>query len=228
MMKRIVLGLIFLISAGILFAGDIATVVNLGFSENSRFFMFGLYGINDEIFPYSELYCVNVSANTFVPEGTQKAVYREPIQPGQEGFGALLTLLKESAPLVDKYGINHLKKGRILYLLLDGDEPKEHLEFRDFNTGNRYNVTLIQSVQGEGDSISASFFIDVTVEFSGGGTKHVTVGRPKYRRPGVIRYQIDRILLSPDERSLVLIVEKEERDPVGINVRYMVETVRIK
>ena len=29
-------------------AGDVATYVNLGFSVNSRYFLFGYYGIDDE------------------------------------------------------------------------------------------------------------------------------------------------------------------------------------
>lgn len=228
MVKRTVFVLVLLIVAGVLFAGDIASFINLGYSENSRYYMFGLYGVNDQSRPYAELYCVNISANDFVPNGVEKAVYNGPIEPGQEGLGALLTLLYDSSLLVEKYDINYMKTGRVLYLLLDGDEPREHLEFRDFNTGNRYVTTLIQSQYGTDESVSASFFIDLTVEFKGDETKHFTVGRPDYRRPGVMRYQIDRIILSPDNRSLVFVVEKEEKDKDGANVRYMVETVRIK
>lgn len=228
MVKKIIVLLVFLCSASILVAGDIATFVNCGFSSNSRYYMFALYGIDDKSSPYAETYIVNVPANDFVPGGARRALYNEPVQPGQEGLGAFLMLFKDVIPITKQYSINHMKTGRILYLLLNGEEPKANLEFRDFNTGNRYDVSLNQSQYGSGSSVSASFFIDVTINFADGTYKDYTVGRPNYKRKGVLSYQISQVILSPDEESLVFIVEKEEQDHDGVNIRYMVETVKIR
>ena len=53
-----------------------------------------------------------------------------------------------------------------------------------------------------------------------------TVGLPDYWRTGVRRYRIKQVLLAPDDRSVVMVIEREEQDSTGINIRYMVETVR--
>ena len=41
-------------------------------------------------------------------------------------------------------------------------------------------------------------------------------------------YHIKQIILAPDGVSLVLIVQKEEQDTSGNNIRYMVDTARPK
>ena len=94
MAKKLLFLPLLLILAGTLSAGDHAAFVNLGFSNNSRYFMFGFYGVNEESSPYSEIYLVNVHANDFVPEGVKRGIYRVPIEPGQEGAGAFFTLYK--------------------------------------------------------------------------------------------------------------------------------------
>ena len=62
-------------------------------------------------------------------------------------------------------------------------------------------------------------------EANGRFTTH-TVGLPDYWRKGVRRYKIKQVLLAPDERSVVIVVEREEQDSTGVNIRYMVETFR--
>ena len=60
MKRRGVLALILLLSVAFaLQAGDVASYVNLGFSVNSQYFLFGYYGIDDASSqPYAELYLV--------------------------------------------------------------------------------------------------------------------------------------------------------------------------
>lgn len=219
--------ILFLCCSVMVFAGDISSFVNFGFSDNSRFFMFGLYGIEDKTTPYAETYIVNVPENSFVPNGVMKASFQEDIQPGQEGLGALFTVFKKIVPRVEQYGINHLKTGRILYLLINGDKPKEHIEFRDFQTGNKYSVHLVQSQYKSDSNVSASFFINLTVTRANGITKQFTVGLPNFRRDGVKSYQIKKILAAPGEEALIFVVQKMEEDGDGVDVRYMVETVYI-
>ena len=40
-------------------------------------------------------------------------------------------------------------------------------------------------------------------------------------------YHIKQIILAPDGNSLVFLIQKEEQDTNGDNVRYMVETVSV-
>jgi predicted secreted protein len=209
-------------------AGDVANFVNLGFSEDAETFMFGQYGIDsDASEPFAELYAVDVAENVFEEDGVKRASYDVNLMPGMDGSGALYTLLGENASLVDRYGINHLTPGRIVYLLVDGEEPKSSIEFRDFNTGNRYRVELIQSRRGEGENVSAAFHIELGVTFADGTLRERTIGLPNFYRDGVSQYRISHIYLGPNEASLVFVVQKENRLDAGKSVRYMVETVAI-
>lgn len=214
-------------AVSMLYAGDVATFANLGFSNDSKYFMFGVYGVVDDgSSQYAEIYLVDVPGNRFVPGGSNQSVYDEPPTPGQDGFGALLTLYRDTIDRAKKYQINPLRSGRLLYVLVDGNVPKPVLTFRDFETGRSFRIELLQSKFGSGESVSASFHINLTVT-SGGTDKYYTIGLPDYRRPGVRAYRIRRIYASPDNEALVFVVEKEEYAKTGYDVRYMVETVRV-
>ena len=138
-----------------------------------------------------------------------------------------MTLFRESIESTARYRVNHMESGRLLYLLFDGAEPKPTLSFRDFETGRALRVELLQSKFGAGDEVSASFHINLTVTASA-GESYYTVGIPDYRRPGVSDYRIRSIYSAPDDGSLVFVIEKTEFSDNGANIRYMVETVRIK
>lgn len=217
---------VFLISALSVFAGDVASFVNLGFSEDSQVFMFAQYGIErDTSRPFAEIFTVDVPDNVFVDDGVKRRTFDVDLTPGQNGSGALYTLLGDSQSLIERYGIDHLAPGRIVYLLVNGEEPKSEIQFRDFNTGNRYEISLVQMAEGEGEDARASFHIQLTVVFSDGDVNAFTVGRPGYFRDGVSRYRISQVFLSPDEQSLVFVVQKEYNGEDGKSIRYMVETV---
>ncbi len=226
MVKRSILfGALFL-CAGALFAGDVATFVNLGFSADARYFMFGEYGVADDSIPYAHLYAVDVGANRFLPEGEKSVEYRGPIEAGEDGLGAMFTLVASNVALAERYRINHLITGRELYVLIDGQAPQSHIEFRDFRTGSSYSVTLNQ-LKYSNDSVSSSFSLEVAVRSANGGERHYTAGLPNFKRPGVENYRVCRILLAPAGRSLIFVIQKEEKDKDGANVRYMVESLGI-
>ncbi|MCK4542787.1 MAG: DUF2259 domain-containing protein [Spirochaetales bacterium] len=224
-MKRISL-LILLILLGVSFSwgGDVATYQNLGFSENSQYFMFAQYGIDEENRkPFADTYIVDVYSNDFIRDGVKHGSYDIDLQPGQTGLGALFTLLRENG-FIDRYKINHTQIGRVVYLLVNGAEPKNRLEFRDFFKGDSYIVTLVQQQFND----SASFHINLSVTDTAGNTRAYTVGLPNYRRKDVRQYRIKQVVFSPDERSLIFVVEKEIATDEGISIRYMVETVKIR
>ena len=57
-------------------AGDIANLVNLGFSPDSSHFMFGFYGFDVQSGkPYAELFIVDTKKNNFVQGGTFKGLF---------------------------------------------------------------------------------------------------------------------------------------------------------
>jgi predicted secreted protein len=227
-MKRTSFFLSLFLCSGFLFAGDIAVFQNLGFSPDARYFMFAQHGIAEKnSIPYAELYVVDVAANRFAPQAAGGGLKSTTaVEAGHDGRGALFTLLEENIGIKKRYRIDHLVMGRLLYVLLNGEPPREKLEFRDFESGKKYNIDLIQSASGSGDQIKASFHLRVRVTDAKGRPADYTVGLPDYRRQGVKRYRLKQVLLGPDERSLIFVVEKEEVDTSGVNIRYMVETLK--
>lgn len=226
MARRLTLVGVLLFFSHYLFAGDVATFVNLGFSSDSKYFMFGEYGVNGESKPYASIYGVNVPANVFVPNGVQQKIYNETLYPGENGLGALMNLFGSYVEIAERLHVDHLAIGRELYLLIDGTQPQSELSFRDFLAGNDYLVRLKQTEYGSGTDVSSSDYIDLTIKTKAGRTLHYLVGNPNLVRRGVENYRIRQILLAPDDRSLVFVIEKHEVDKSGFNVRYMVETVR--
>jgi predicted secreted protein len=208
-------------------AGDVATFINLGFSDDSGYFMFGFHGIDgDANKPFAEIYTVDVKANNFVSGGVAKELFTESLQPGQDASGAFYTLLEKNISLVNKFRIKHLRQGRLLYILLNGDAVKESLEFRDFNTKSQYSVRLNQSTSGSGPQVKSAFHINLTIRKEDGAARNYTIGRPDYYREKVLGYRIRQIFLSPDERHLVCVIERDQYSATGKSVRYMVETVK--
>lgn len=218
---------LFLGVGGLAVAGDSAKFQNLGFSEDSRYFMFAQYGASEGSgLPYAEAYTVDVRNNRFVSGGTLKSSSPVAIEPGNDGQGALFNLMEQILPLKKRYGIDHARSGRLVYILLDGVEPQAEVEFRDFGTGRRYRITLNQASAGSGAQIKSSFHLLVAVTEASGSVSNHTVGLPEHWRSGVRRYRIKQVLLAPDDRSVVVVIEREEQDGTGANIRFMVETFR--
>ncbi|MGO9310128.1 MAG: DUF2259 domain-containing protein [Spirochaetia bacterium] len=224
MSKRLALvWVLFFLAALAASAGDVAQFVNLGFSKDARYFMFGQFGIaQKDSTPWADTFIVDVPANAFAAKGTMQFVGTQPVDPGANGLGALLNALSDALPRTKKLGIDHLSTGRLLYILLDGASPAEALEFRDFQTGRSYKVALTQTAAAAG----ASYSLSISITEKDGTVHSLSAGNPGYKRSGVKAYHIKQIILAPDGASLVFIVQKEEQDTQGSNIRYMVETVR--
>jgi len=211
------------------YAGDVATFVNLGFSPDSAYFMFGQFGVDQTtLAPYAETYLVDNKKNDFVPNGVARKVFpKARIEAGQDASGAFYTLFSDEVSLARKYKIDHLLPGSLLYVLLDGQEPPATLSFRDFKTGSTYDIALNQKVVETTGSVSSSFGIAITVSAKDGTVRRVTGGSPDIHRSGVKAYAIRRIVGAPDGRTLVFIIEKRLVDTSDGGIRYMVETVKL-
>ncbi|MBN2353628.1 MAG: DUF2259 domain-containing protein [Spirochaetales bacterium] len=222
--------LILISCAGVLklFAGDTARFLNLGFSDDSRYFMFGQYGIASETAkPFADCYIVDIAKNAYVPKGKMNETFDTRQEAGNDGLGGILKIVEKNRSLLQSYGINHLLTGRIVYVLIDGQIPISSLEFRDFSQKNLYAVKLMQTQRGSGTSVSSSFSIEVTVTSSAGKKSTYTIGHPEYFRKGVKEYRIKYLLLAPDGKSPIFVLEKSIIGADGESIRYMVETKRI-
>lgn len=208
-------------------ASDFAEFANLGFSEDSQYFMFSQYGhIEQDVF--AELIVVDIPKNNYVPNGYSYRKFDGPFPIGQHGFGAMLTVLQDNTRLSDIYSIDHVQTGRIIYLSLV-DNPKSEIRFRDFTNNTTYTVVLTQDARrGFNDAIRSSFSIELTANHPDEGQRFFMIGSPKRYRDKVEGYAIQQVIASPDERSLIFLIAVHERNGDGISIRYMVESVVIR
>jgi len=206
-------------------ANDVSTFVNLGFSPDSQAFSFGFYGVKaQDNIPHAELYVVNLEKNSFVPQGQFERKSTSPIGLGQDGMGTLLRLLNDAKPVLEKQSIDHEKTGRLVYVLLNGDEPKESLEFKDFVSNIAWRVQLKQEVKAQG----AAFSILLTMQAAEGPIRTLSLGNPTLFRNDAASYRIRQIILSPDEKALVFVIEKIAPKDSGFFSTWMIETLSLK
>jgi len=230
MKKRLVLTItLILIAVTGVFAGDKAELVNLGFSPDGRYFMFGQYGYSPETSKsYAEIYLVDVEKNSFVPGGIFKGEYISFIEPGQSADGSLYTLLESVSSIREKYNVDYIQKGRPLYIRIEEtEESMSALDFRDFETGSRYRMNLNQDTRmdEEGLPVESSFHIELNYSTASREDIPFMIGHPDFKRKDIGSYRIERVLTDPKGHSLVIILAKIDRD---LNIRYMVETLRLK
>jgi len=228
-MKRwIALATMILALASAAAAGDVATLVNLGFSPDSAYFMFGFYGIDAAAGkPYAEIFAVDTKRNEYVPGGSFRGLYAIDLQPGWNPSGAFYRLFADATPIARKLRIDHLQQGRLVYLLIDGAESPDAISFKDFDTGAQWDVALKETVEEKGGSVVSSFGVVVTVTTADGKKTTVKGGNPTFKRAGVSDYTIRQIFVAPDGKTVVMLIERLERSAAGATVRYMVETLKL-
>ncbi len=215
-------------TTGAAWGGDVASMVNLGFSEQSDSFAFAQYGIQeDTLLPYADMFIVDVERNRFVSDGVQSFVGNDIVAPGYDGASALYSLLRAYKAALEQNIIRSTNTGRLIYVLMDGDDPREQLQFRDFERNVTYGVHLVQSSQGENADTESRFHLVVSMTKEDGTAQEFIVGAPEYDRKGVLRYRIHQVIVSPDEQSMIFVMEKEEYADSGVDIRYMVETTRL-
>lgn len=222
-MKKIialVLGISFCVVP--LFAGDIPVFVNLGFSANSEYFMFGYYGIDVVTGkPYSEIFVVNTPKNDFTGDGIFRAQYSVTLEAGWNALAGFLDLYNKTSSVIKKYGIDHFNQGRLAFLAIDNES--DSITYKDAD-GSEWQIVLNKKVTEASGAVSSSFSIEFTVTRAG-TSKTFTAGNPGIVRKNVKNYIIRQIIIAPDGKTIVFIIEKEETGAKG--TRYMVETYRM-
>lgn len=214
-----------------LFAGDAASYINLGFSSDNQYFMFGQYGVSiSDGKSYAESFIIDVESNRYAKGG--KLSDNWPVVPGlgMDSIGGLINLVRENNWLIKKYDIDHINNGKTVYFLEEGKLPENELRFRIFNDKSTITLVTCHLSQGQdktGDKTSSWFFIDFSWDDTDGKKHLIKMGHPEIKRDGVLSYYIKNIILSPDLKSFIFVIAREEADANGVNLRYMVETVTI-
>jgi predicted secreted protein len=219
------------LSVSPLWAGDIASFVDFGFSPDGRTYMFGQYGVQaNTLKPWADIFVVDVPQNDFVPNGRISYVHDSPVIAGQDGSGALYRLIARNTTLADRYGISFLLQGQPLYVSLEtGAVPVsgETIEFRDFESGASYKATLVSMTEGTGAGLKSSFYINLERNGRDGSRKSYVVGTPQLKRSAIVSYIIKKVVSAPRDGSIIFIIETRKQGTGGQDIRYMVEALRL-
>lgn len=213
--------------ANLVFAGDVANFVNLGFSADGQRFSFGQYGTQDGNYQsYAELYCVNVKDNKFVNNGIY-TVGPDSSTRSKDSRVLFASVQSKASNLLKLEKIDSTHQGRFIYIQPEENNIKKNISFRDFEANQKYTVELKSFTEKSGKDVQSSFYLLVKKTDLNETEKTYTVGLPGYKRKGVKDYSIRSILSDNSGKSLVFIIEKHISDINGESVRYMVETLSL-
>jgi len=233
MKKSFVCTMILALGLSALSAGDVATFVDKGFSEDGKYYVFGQYGKTDKKFQgWAELYQVDISANDYTDNGVFKtkpsAVTAD--KNGREVFEALegksyyyFKDLKCEVADIDQ----------VLYILDDVNKSgTDEIVFKDFRSADLekadvYHIKLYPTVNGKGKNARSSFYIMLEKRDAEGQLLlSRKIGSPNITRKGVTNYKIERIFCDKSGKNLIFVIEKMMEDDTGTSIRYMVEAAK--
>jgi len=227
----LVILVIFLTCASVLWAGDSAVFVDLGFSRDGRTYMFAQYGVlSPSLHPWAELHVVDVASNNYVPNGRVSHTQNFAIRAGNDGAGIYRTLLANNSSLTNRYGINFQNQGLPLYISRNENPSAwgETIDFRDFLSGKQYVARLIPTITGSGANVRSQFYINLEVSSANSPIKqHYTIGNPNFVRQRIMQYNIKRVLIDAEGNSIIFVIEMRRHASNGYDTRYMIETVRL-
>ncbi|MDR0456002.1 MAG: DUF2259 domain-containing protein [Treponema sp.] len=225
----LVLSGLLLVSVSVLWAGDSASFVDLGFSSDGSIYMFAQYGVKSGLLrPWADLFIVDVERNDFIPESRISYTHDRPIEAGQDGSSALYRVITENTGLVERFELSYPHQGQPLYIALSGDPAYEgkKITFRDFISGAFYQASLFETVNGNGKGARSSFYIKLESVDSDGEAKTFTIGTPDLERSSILSYRIKKVLVAPSGNSLIFVIEMKCYAENGPDIRYMVEALR--
>ena len=222
--------IVLMVSGGVLWAGDVASFVDLGFSEDGKIYMFAQYGVDEHTLrPWAELYIVDVDSNDFVPGGRISYRNDKPVALGQDGSAALLRIVSHNTGIIRKYRTNFMRQGIPLFISLEDirNLSGQTINFRDFEHSVYYSASLKSMLYGGGPSTKSSFHIFFNSLNGKGVKKTYNVGNPGIKRNGVTTYSIKKVIVNPERTSMILVIEMTVLNGSGADIRYMVEAIRL-
>lgn len=233
MRKILTIAAAVILTAASAFAGDAASFVDIGFSEDGKTYIFGTYGKTDKNYePWAEIYTVDVAANEFVKGEVFKSK-KGDVSPNASGKDAFDKLKSSTEWKIGKYNAKPANAKTLLYLRdSESKGDTEEIIFKDFENSTEdhsvfYNVRLIPEYEGYGKNVKSKFYINVVRKDENGDVlSTIKVGTPDFKRKGISSYKIDKIFTDASGKSLVFIVQKKLEDNTGTSIRYMVETYR--
>lgn len=233
MKKSVLCGLLFLLGISSAFAGDVATFVDKGFSEDGKYYVFGQYGKTDKSFQgWAEIYQVDIAANDWVDDGVF-ITKPSAVTADKAGKDVYEALEAKSYFHFKNIKCEQANADHILYILDDVNKTgTDEIVFQDFRNSeidnpDTYHIQLVENVAGSGLNVKSSFYINLEKRDGDGNViLRQKIGSPDIVRRGVTGYKIERIFCDKAEKSLIFIVEKTMEDKTGTSIRYMVEAAK--
>lgn len=233
MKKSVICGLIFAICFSTIHAGDVATYVDKGFTDDGKYYVFGQYGKTDKKFQgYAEIYQVDIEKNDYVDGGVFKTK-PSAVTADKNGCDVYDALEAKSYYYFKDLKCETANLDHVLYILDDVSKTGiDEIVFTDFRGSeienqNSYHIQLIPTLKGEGKNCRSSFYIMVDKKDSEGNIiESHKVGSPNIVRKGITNYKIERIFCDKSEQNLIFVIEKILEDDAGISIRYMVEAAK--
>lgn len=216
------------------FAGDVATFVDGGFSEDGKIYVFGQYGKADKTYQgWAEIIEVDVAKNDYVNNGVFQ-IKPTAVTAGKNGPEVYESLEAKSWYSLKALNLKKVGPDQILYIC---DAPEktgtQEITFKDFagssiNAPDTYKVKVVKNVSGSGTSAKSSFYIDLKkTDADGNVILSKTVGNPSIKRSAVTDYKVEQIFTDKTGKKMIFVVEKTMHDATGVLIRYMVETVEL-
>ena len=223
-MRRLCIIIVAAVLSTVVYAGDLANFVNLGFSADGSKFAFGQYGLQDKTYrAYAEIYAVDIKTNTFLPGGIFRTSPAKQTE-GKESKSTFLALQNRAQAALNKWDISETRQGRVLYAQTEVSAGNQTLFFRDFQTSDEYTVVLNMTQRKKTES---SFYLTVEKTKPDGTKIKQQVGRPDYVRSNVKSYAVKKIIMDDVSRAMIFIIEKNEYSAAGDSFRYMIEAALI-
>ena len=228
MKKSFVCSLFLIIGLSALSAGDVATFVDKGFSEDGKYYVFGQYGKTDKKFQgWAELYQVDIAANDYTDNGVFKTK-PSAVTAGKNGREVFEALEGKSFYYFKDLKCETANLEHVLYILDDVNK----IVFKDFRSADIdnadvYRIKLYPTVNGSGKNARSSFYIMLEkTDAAGQVLMSRKIGNPDINRKGVTNYKIERIFCDKSEKNLIFVIEKMIEDDTGTSIRYMIEAAQ--
>ena len=226
MKKSVICSLCLILGFSYVWAGDVATFVDKGFSEDGKYYVFGQYGKTDKKFQgWAELYQVDIAANDYTDSGVFKTK-PSAVTADKNGREVFEALEGKSFYYFKDLKCQTANMDHVLYILDDVNKTgTDEIVFKDFRSADLenadvYNIKLYPTVSGSGKNCRSSFYIMLEKKNAEG--QIITsrkIGSPNITRKGVTNYKIERIFCDNSEKNLIFVIEKMIEDETGTSIR---------
>ena len=233
MKKSFVCTMILALGLSALSAGDVATFVDKGFSEDGKYYVFGQYGKTDKKFQgWAELYQVDISANDYTDNGVFKTK-PSAVTADKNGRDVFEALEGKSYYYFKDLKCEVADIDQVLYILDDVNKSgTDEIVFKDFRSADLekadvYHIKLYPTVNGKGKNARSSFNIMLEKRDAEGQLLlSRKIGSPNITRKGITNYKIERIFCDKSGKNLIFVIEKMMEDDTGTSIRYMIEAAQ--